>query len=53
MNIEDIENLTIDEMKKLLYKYVTRENKIKEYRKVKNSEYYRRKNPKKSSLSNT
>jgi hypothetical protein len=43
MNIEDIENMTNDEMKELLIKYINKENKIKEYRKKKNNEYYKRK----------
>jgi hypothetical protein len=43
MNIEDIENMTNDEMKELLIKYIMKENKIKEYRKKKNNEYYKRK----------
>jgi len=46
MNIEDINNMSIEQMKELLIKYVSKENNIKDNRKKKNNEYYRRKNPK-------
>jgi hypothetical protein len=43
MKIEDIDNMSNEEMKELLIKYINKENKIKEYRKKKNNEYYKRK----------
>jgi len=46
MEVQDIDNMTNEQMKELLIKYITKENSIKDYRKLKNSEYYKRKRSK-------
>ena len=43
MNLEEIEKLSVEELKNQLIKYINKENKVKENRKKNNAKYYKNK----------